>query len=508
MRTAIIAFASISVVVVAAASAAQTTRDLIPPLLDDICNSAAQSYGTMTIDVDIVENDTPTEAGEASVFYSNDGQATWNEAELYEVPSYTGGTWGTSFDVGDQPVRYYFVVHDDSSATFSSPVNSGDAFPPPKNLMANPGTEVGGDIDNPRDWALDLDGFWVGYSDTHLYATLSNVTGSWPTADTIFGPWFIYSLVVDNPDAGADSFAYALVYGSVPLIAASGLYFVDARDTSYTRIGDIETQISDGDLNMRCDLTDLYDAPHFGPDNPSGYYHLGVGTATVWLANLGNAADSSYLNAYYHRTDVGALDTNTPAQLSAAGYEFSTEQGLNGAVVTLNATYTDADGHLPTVRRAFVDGSPVDMGSGADHDYSSGVEFTVDVDVTLEDHVFYFSFSDGLATVETAPDTIPLGSGVPGGPPATEVAVRSVWPSPARNQASVHFSLPAESRGNVSIYDVSGRLVRDLWSGPGGERSCVWDGTDGSGAPMPSGVYFVRLASPSGTDRAKLVLLR
>ncbi len=508
MRTAIIAFASVSVVVVAAVSAAQVTRDLIPPQLDDICNSAAQPYGTMTVDVDIVENDTPTEAGEASVFYSNDGQATWNEAELYEVPSYAGGTWETSFDVGDQPVSYYFVVHDDNSATFSSPVNSGDAFPPPKNLMANPGTEVGGDIEDPLNWALDLDGFWVGYSDTHLYATLSNVTGSWPTAHTIFGPWFIYSLVVDNPDAGADSFAYALVYGDVPLVAASGLYFVDARDTSYTRLGDIETQISDGDLNMRCDLADLYGEPYFGPDNPSGYYNLGVGTATVWLANLGNAVDSSWIHAYYHRTDVAALGGNTAPQLDGPSYDFSEEQGVNGAVVTLAVTYSDPDGNLPTVRRAFIDGSPVDMGSGPDHDYASGVEFTVDVDVTLEDHAFYFSFSDGVATVETTPDTIPLGSGVPDEPPATAVAVRSVWPSPTRDEASVHFSLPPESRGTLSIYDVSGRLVRNLWSGPGGERSCIWDGKDGSGAPVPSGVYFVRLASPAGIDRAKLVLLR
>ncbi len=505
MRTAIIALVSF-LAVVAAFAASKTARDRIPAQMDDFCNSAADAYGTMTVDVDIIENDSPTEPGEASVFYSTDGQATWTEAQLSAVPCYTGGTWEASFAVQDQPVSYYFVATDDSAATFSSPSNAGDAFPPPKNLMANPGTEVGGDIEDPLNWALDLDGFWVSYSDTYLYATLSNVTGSWPTAHTIFGPWFIYSLVIDNPDAGADSFAYALVYGDVPLVAASGLYFVDARDTTYTRIGDIDCQIADGDLNMRCKLADLYAAPHFGPDNPSGYYNLGVGTATVWLANLGNAADSSCVHSYYHRTETGVLGSNTAPHLSDPGYTFSTEQGVNGAMFTFGVTYSDSDGNLPTVRRVYVDGSPIEMGAGPDHDYASGVEFTADADLTLDDHVFFFSFSDGLATVETDQDTIHPVTGVPEG--STAVALRSIWPSPARGGASFIFTLPAASKGTLSLYDVSGRLVRKLWSGQGGRASCAWDGRDGEGALVPSGVYFARLSSPQGTDVGKLVVLR
>lgn len=495
-------------VAMAALATAQVTRDGIPPHFDDFRNSAAVPYGTMTVNVDIVENDAPTVPGEASVFYSNDGQSTWTEVQMSEVLPYAGGTWEASFPVEDGDVHYYFVAHDDGSATFSSPVNSGDVFPAPMNLMTNPGTETGGDISNPLNWSLDLDGFWVGYSDTCLYGRLSNVTGSWPTAHTIFGPWFIYTLVVDNPDAGADSFAYAMVYGNVPLIAASGLYFVDARDSSYTRIADIDCQISGGDLNMRCELADLYAHPYFGADNPSGYYNLGAGTATVWLANLGHAADSTCVHSYYRRTEVGAVGTNTAPHLDAPGYAFSPEQGVNGAVVTLGATYSDADGHLPTIRQAVVDGSPVEMGSGPDHDYASGVEFLVDVDLTLEDHTFYFRFSDGVETVETPADTIPLASGAPDGPTDSTVALRSMWPSPMRGESTIVFSVPRGSEGALSVYDVSGRLVRSLWRGAGGDHSRAWNGRDEAGRLVPSGVYFVDLVSTVGRDRARLVLLR
>ncbi len=507
MRTAVIVLVSLLVVVAALASS-RATRDMIPPKMDDFRNSAAEPYGTMTVNVDVIENDLPTEAGEVSVFYSTDGQATWTETPLAAVPDYTGGTWEASFGVLDQPVSYYFVALDDDAAAFSSPANPGDIFPPPKSLMANPGTEVGGDVTNPPDPALDLDGFWNTYSDTHIYATLSNATGTWPTAQTIFGPWYIYTAVLDNPDAGEDSLAVAMVYGNVPLIAATGLYVVDARDTSYTRIGDIEYQFEDGDLNMRCELADLYASPYFGPDNPSGYYNLGVGTATVWLANLGNAVDSSCIHSYYHRTGTGVLGGNTSPELEAAVHALSTEQGVNGVIATLSVTYSDPDGDLPTVRRVYVDGSPIEMGAGPDHDYAAGVEFTVDADLTLEDHVYYFSFSDGVATVETDPDTILLGSGVPEEPPAAAVALRSIWPSPARSDASFLFTLPEGENGTLTVYDVRGRLVKKIWSGPGGQRSCMWDGTDGRGEPVASGVYFARLSSPSGTDSGKLVFIR
>ena len=62
----------------------------------------------------------------------------------------------------------------------------------------------------------------------------------------------------------------------------------------------------------------------------------------------------------------------------------------------------------------------------------------------------------------------------------------------------------------MSIYDPRGRLVRALHPGPlqPGTHTLVWDGRDGRGQALGSGVYFYEVRS--GTDRiaGKIALVR
>ena len=483
------------------------TRDRTPPAIDDLCNSAAATFGTMTVNVDITENDSPTEPGEASVLYSTDDQASWTVVPLTEAQGMVGGTWEASFPVESGDVHYYFVVHDDSSAAFGAPSNDSDEYPPGPNLLAHPGDEHAGDAVDPATASLDLDGVGLGYSDTHLYGTLSNVTGEWPTSDGILGPWFVYSVAFDNPDAGSDSFAYALVYADVPLIVQSGLYEVDARDTSYTRVGDIDAVVDGGDLHLRCSLADLYAQPYFGTENPSGCYSAGAGTGTVTLANVRTLNDSTNVYALYHRTEVAQSGPNSSPALSDPGYEFASGES-RVALVDFHVTYSDPDGHLPVERNVVVDDVPMEMGGGPDHDYVAGVSFELQVDLTAEQHVYYFSFSDGVRTVETEADTVRIPTGVPAEASPASVAVRSIWPQPAEREANIAITLPNDAVGVVEVFDVRGRRVRHLWSGAGGERELLWDGNDDRGEPVASGVYLVELTAGASGDRAKVVLLR
>jgi hypothetical protein len=507
LKTAMLVSSIAALVAAMAVSVTVHTRDRTPPTLDDLCSSAAAPFGTMIVNVDVVENDSPTEPGEASVFYSTDNQASWTEILLAQAAGMIGGTWEASFPIDSGDVHYYFVVHDDSSAAFGSPVNSTDEYPPPTNLLAQTDDEHAGDAVNPENASLDLNGVGLGYSDSYLYGTLSNVTGSWPTSGGILGPWFVYSLVVDNPDAGSDSLAFALVYANVPLIVQSGLYIVDARDTSYTRVADIDCVVDSGDLHLRCEFADLYAHPSFGVDNPSGYYNAGAGTGTVTLTNVRTLNDSTNVYAFYTRTEAASSGPNASPVLSDPCYEIASRDS-RGVVVNLFVTYSDPDGHLPVERSVVVDGVPMSMGAGPDHDYTAGAQFTLEADLTVEDHVYYFSFSDGVKSVETEVDTIRLSTDVPDNGELAAVAVRSVWPQPARGEAHVLISLPRGATGSVEIFDIRGRLLRRLWSGTGGEHELYWDGRDGAGSAVASGVYLVKLASGASGDRAKLVLLR
>jgi flagellar hook assembly protein FlgD len=68
-----------------------------------------------------------------------------------------------------------------------------------------------------------------------------------------------------------------------------------------------------------------------------------------------------------------------------------------------------------------------------------------------------------------------------------------------------------EARVNLSVYDISGRLVAtvvDGVSGPG-EHVARWSGLDRAGRPVASGVYFMRLTIDGSTaDSKKMVLLK
>ena len=59
----------------------------------------------------------------------------------------------------------------------------------------------------------------------------------------------------------------------------------------------------------------------------------------------------------------------------------------------------------------------------------------------------------------------------------------------------------------LKIYDVSGRLVRDLWTG-GGSMTVSWDGRSDDGTKATSGVYFYTLATRSKVLTKKMLFMR
>ncbi len=482
------------------------TRDQTPPTLDDTCSSAVLPFGTMTVNVDITENDALTLPGEASVFYSLDGQASWSEALLSHAGGTLGDTWEASFSVGSGDVHYYIMAHDDSAAAFGAPVNTANAYPPGVNLTADPADEPGGDAVDHDTNSLDLNGARFGYSDTHLYGSLSNMTGSWPTSGGIFGPWYAYTVAIANPDATGDV-GFAMVYADVPILLPSGLYRVALSDSSYTRIGDIDHTIQGGDLHLRCSLALLYAQPEFGSQNPSGYYLTGAGTGTVTLAEILTPNDYTSIYAFYRRTDLTPVDSNTSPVLSDPGYGIVTAPETRDAAVNFFVTYSDADGNLPVERSLVLDGAPLAMATGPDHDYAAGVQFELGAMLSPDDHTYFYRFSDGVATVTTDVDTIHLATGVPD-VVAGRATIHSVWPQPSRGEATVSFSVPSGRIGRVDIYDALGRRVRALWLGAGGEHDLSWDGRDDGGRDVASGIYFVHLSCGCDTDRAKLAVVR
>jgi predicted outer membrane repeat protein len=85
-----------------------------------------------------------------------------------------------------------------------------------------------------------------------------------------------------------------------------------------------------------------------------------------------------------------------------------------------------------------------------------------------------------------------------------------VYPNPTNPQATIAFSLPQAMPVQVTLFDVRGRRVRGLTSGPhaaGGHR-LTWDGRDDDGRAAASGVYWIRLQTSERVLTRKLILVR
>jgi hypothetical protein len=84
-------------------------------------------------------------------------------------------------------------------------------------------------------------------------------------------------------------------------------------------------------------------------------------------------------------------------------------------------------------------------------------------------------------------------------------------PNPFNPVTTISFELPASSRVDLRIYDVSGRLMRILLGEDlleAGRHEVAWNGRDESGRIVSAGVYFCRLEAGSITKTRRMTLVK
>jgi hypothetical protein len=94
-------------------------------------------------------------------------------------------------------------------------------------------------------------------------------------------------------------------------------------------------------------------------------------------------------------------------------------------------------------------------------------------------------------------------------PPPRNV-LHGATPNPFNPSTSLRFELASAGPATLAVYDARGRLVRTLWSGflGAGPHALPWDGRDGRGARVASGVYVVKLASGEFAATRRALLLK
>jgi hypothetical protein len=214
---------------------------------------------------------------------------------------------------------------------------------------------------------------------------------------------------------------------------------------------------------------------------------LGI-TWTEIDATLGNCT------AVYHRPELG----NIPfTQLQSLNDTFSMIVGPNSTLL-----YRDTSGvDRGTGVHAFSPGGGTMRPEGGQFIYLAGRPYRMQHLGLRTNIEFLLSwFFDGGA--------VGIGPGISTTPARLELAANR--PNPFRGNTLIPFSLPSEGTVELAIYDLRGRLVRTLVSGPRpvGSQAVSWDGRNGQGDRVASGVYYVRLLEGDRVLSRPVVLLR
>ncbi|MBN1425893.1 VCBS repeat-containing protein [Candidatus Fermentibacteria bacterium] len=83
-------------------------------------------------------------------------------------------------------------------------------------------------------------------------------------------------------------------------------------------------------------------------------------------------------------------------------------------------------------------------------------------------------------------------------------------PNPTTGRTALRYAVPDMGEVRVEIYDLDGRLLKTLTSGPQsvGVHTVVWDGADAQGRGVASGLYFAHMTAGSFSTSRPCVVIR
>ncbi len=288
--------------------------------------------------------------------------------------------------------------------------------------------------------------------------------------------------------------------------------------------------ISDTDSLGNYDLTDLPPGTYRVLAMPLGQYVPSWYTASGNLTVHWRQATKIIING----NDVANADINVrPLLRSNAGYTSITgtvtSSVLPGAPAGLGKTggvgypvpgglvyASDASGNIA--------GFGLTDATGA---YTIGGLAPGSYSITMDSHDYLSASATGAAptydlvgnaipvtlNINTTADITGVQEPVPGSVPVA-YSLDQNYPNPFNPSTQIRFSLPVASGVHLVVYNVLGQEIATLMNGvvPAGQTVVVWDGRNGAGAPVASGVYFYRLQANSGaasfSSVKKMLLLR
>jgi len=110
----------------------------------------------------------------------------------------------------------------------------------------------------------------------------------------------------------------------------------------------------------------------------------------------------------------------------------------------------------------------------------------------------------------TASITVHVGevTSVPGGGEPRALTLGPAFPNPFRAGLNLRFTLAAAAPVRLAVFDLRGRMVRELAGGEvygAGAHTVRWDGRTRAGAEAAAGIYLIRVATPEASSVVRAV---
>jgi hypothetical protein len=165
-----------------------------------------------------------------------------------------------------------------------------------------------------------------------------------------------------------------------------------------------------------------------------------------------------------------------------------------------------------TDNRVFAKVSDLIVGEGTSDEFSS-YSYT-DGNLPIADALYYYLNQidlDGTTTRSQVIEVLLSPTVVSQQALPLANSLKQNYPNPFNPETTISYDLSGESVVALTIYDISGQVIRTMVNNQAmsaGQYKSVWDGRDESGIKVASGVYFYQLHTGDFIAKKKMTLLQ
>ena len=401
--------------------------------------------------------------------------------------------------------RLYYSLEEmgETIAMMHSAYWDSETFPLSLNNLAYIGTDATGDSVTVYSPNLDLQETYMARSPDKLYFTLKNLSASYPVMNS-FTSYNVYLCVIGNAASLIDSVGYAMIYSfNIPGLVSNGLYKIgydsETQMPVFNRLGNIQSQVSGGALNLACNISDLTADPDFGA-MPDALIMFGL----TLKVDIDLTSLEPQLGLGDYSTFGFIIFQDNYYQVSQNTLPVCTFNSYNPSTGMLQIDYWDAEADFPLVSEAILPDGTILQFLPTTLDFSSPVTYTLQLPVIEVDSLVWRFSDNGFDIVQDVIHFVANQDSylIPSALSCT--MANPVYSFPV----NINLKALCNSPVSIKIYNIKGQKVAELNQPPtgNGELNIIWNGI-ASRNRLTSGVYFMKVENGKQSLTRKFVVV-